>query len=78
MSYWITEEVYDMVVEARNHVDDCYNNMAAHVNEMYEQAFIDDEDFIKIMNHNKRIVERFADLVNAIEPHVVSCEELSD
>jgi len=30
------------------------------------------------MNHNKKIVERFADLVNVIEPHVVSCGELSD
>jgi len=78
MSYWITEEVYEMVLDARNHIDDCYNNMAEHVNEVYEQQFIDDEDFIKIMNHNKRIVERFADLVKAIEPHVVSCEELDE
>jgi len=67
-----------MVLDSRNRIDDCYNNMAEHVNEVYEQQFIDDEDFIKIMNHNKRIVERFADLVTAIEPHVVSCRELSD
>ena len=78
MSYWITEEVYEMVLDARNHIDDCYNNMAEHVNEVYEQQFIDDEDFIKIMNHNKKIVERFADLVNAIEPHVVCSQELDE
>lgn len=67
-----------MVLDARNHVDDCYNNMAEHVNEVYEQQFIYDEDFIKIMNHNKSIVERFADLVNAIEPHVVCSQELDE
>jgi len=33
---------------------------------------------MKIMNHNKKIVERFADLVKSIEPHVVSCGELSE
>jgi len=78
MSYWITEEVYEMVLDARNCIDDCYNNMAEHVNEVHEQQIIDDEDFIKIMNHNKRIVERFADLVNAIEPHVVCSQELDE
>jgi len=78
MSYWIPEEVNEMVLDARNHVDDCYNNMAEHFIEVYEQQFIDDEDFVKIMSHNKKIVERFADLVNAIEPYVVSCGELDD
>jgi len=34
MSYWITEEVYDMVLDARNRIDDYYNNMAEHVNEV--------------------------------------------
>jgi len=67
-----------MVLDARNHVDDYYNNITEHVNEVYEQQFIDDEDLIKIMSHNKRIVERFADLVKAIDPHVVSCGELDD
>jgi len=67
-----------MVLDARNYIDDCYNNMAEHVNEVYEQQFIDDEDFIKIMNYNKRIVERFADLVNVIEPHVVCSRELDE